>query len=443
MGKKHRREKKNGNGQGHALPLPSREDGKRPRVLFAVGDAESAYTEGKLWRLVHRLREQTGYEVVGVTQEKEAAKEGERQGLQVWYLDIPSPGVSVEERLQATNQMIHETSELMIPGFDLPLWKILAMDDFVGSLLLYGAQPSVTLEADLIVVPIMCVDNNSRGSAGLYGWMVSQARQQGIPVVALEVSPLGNKNTFAHLPASHYAVKSDWARNFLIRKGIAAPEQVSVLRWEESYFLWSGHDEFTEAYLEKEPQMRALLKIPPDRFTVFIPHHVAFLWEVRHILRALSQVPGPMSVVIRTDPRTIRRQHPERDIVLKVYEKEIRALPHTIIDEQVGVGLLLQMADLVVSAFAGTVTERASLCRKPTIICQAMGEEGWQGESTYWEPRPEKIPGLIQEWRGKGLLHRTRLSGIVRLLLEGRAQAETGAVSGRPLNGEAASARQG
>ena len=69
------------------------------------------------------------------------------------------------------------------------------------------------------------------------------------------------------------------------------------------------------------------------------------------------------------------------------------------IDERVGVGLLLQLADLVIAPFAGTTTERAALCRKPTIICQAMGQAGFQGEYLYWEPRPEKIPALSS--RGK------------------------------------------
>ena len=72
----------------------------------------------------------------------------------------------------------------------------------------------------------------------------------------------------------------------------------------------------------------------------------------------------PLSVVIRVDSRTIRRQFHERELVLETYGKEIRALPHVVIDERVGIGLLLQLADLVIAPFAGTTTERAALCRK-------------------------------------------------------------------------------
>ncbi|MBI3304568.1 MAG: hypothetical protein HYZ72_21095 [Deltaproteobacteria bacterium] len=397
--------------------------GSRPRVLFAVGDAECVYTEGKIWRLVHRLRNQSSWDIVGVTNDKETAEKGEKLGLPVWHLEISSPGVSEEERLWATDKIIRETADLVIPGSDLPLCKVLALDDFAGSLSLLGAQPSVPLEADLLIVPLMGVDNNTKGGSGLCSWLVSQALEKGIPVVGLEVSPLGNKHTLGHLPANHYAVKSEWSKSFLIRQGIAQPPQISVLKWEEAYLLWSGQDNYVDAYLEKEASAREILHLPPDRFVVVISHHVSFLWEVRKILEALAQVPGPLSVVIRVDSRTVRRQYFEREIVLKAYEKELRALPQVVVDERVGMGLLLQLADLVISPFAGTTTERAALCHKPTIICQAMGQEGWAGESLYWEPHPGNIPGLIQVWRERGLLGRSRLVDLASALLQQTVKA--------------------
>ncbi len=432
MGKKHRRQqaKESGVVRPHSQPArehdpeaEARQDPHPRRVLFAVGDADFGYTEGKIWRLAHRLKEHTGWQVRGITNEQEVGQAGERLGLEVQHVAIDSPGVSMAERLQATDTMIRDTADVLIPGTTLPLWKVLAMDDFLSSLQLFGAQPSVRLEADLVIVPLMGVDNNTRGTAGLYTWLVSQAHRQHIPTVALEVSPLGNKNTLCHLPATHYVVKSEWSRNFLVREELALSHQVSVLRWEEAYLLWSGQDEFTEAYLEKEARAREILQIGPDRFVILIPHHVAFLWEVRQILAVLAQVPERLSVIVRVDPHTSRRQYPERELVLQTYDRELRTLPHVVIDERVGVGLLLQLADLIIAPLASTVTERAGLCRKPTIICQAMGEEGWQGECLYWEPEPTNIPGLIQAWRDRGLFRRIRLAELLSSLLDNTRSA--------------------
>lgn len=421
MGKKSRRQRRT-NSPDPKLPQihadPRHEAATKPRVLFAVGDADFGYTEGKIWRLARRLKEQTGWNVVAYTHDDEALHAGRRLMLDAELVTINSPGVTVADRLRATDEMIRETADIVIPGSRLPLWKVLAMDDFLCSLQLFGAQPSFPLQADAIVVPIMCIDNNTRASCGLYTWMVSEARRRSIPVVALEVSPLGNKNTLSHLPADHYAVKTESSRDFLIREGLAAPDRVSVLRWEESYFTWPGQDEYTEAYLDRETKARQMLNIAFDRFAIFIPHHVAFLYEVRKILEGLAQLDFPFTVIIRVDPRTVRRQFVERELVMESYAKELRALPHVVIDEQIGVGLLLQLADLVIAPFAGTTTERASLCRKPTIVCQAMGEQGARGESLYWEPRPEKIPDLIRSWRESGTLQRTRLARIVERLVE-------------------------
>ncbi|HEX2229198.1 MAG TPA: hypothetical protein VHM64_18855 [Candidatus Binatia bacterium] len=385
----------------------------KPRILFAVGDADFGYSETKIWRLAKKLKDETGWNIVGVSHDREALQAAKNLKLDVEFVGIESPGVSVADRLRATDEMIRETAQLHIPGTQLPLWKVLAMDDFLCSLQLFGAQPSVPLTADAIVVPLMGVDNNTRASCGLYTWLVSEGSRRGIPIVGLEVSPLGNKNTLSQLPVDHYAVKSDWAREFLVRHRIASPQKVSVLRWEESYCSFPGTEDFTEAFLELEPKARQMLNIPEDHFIIMIPHHVAFLWEIRKILEGLAALDFPFSVVIRVDSRTIRRQFHERELVLETYGKELRALPHVVIDERVGIGLLLQLADLVIAPFAGTTTERAALCHKRAVICQAMGEEGWQGEFLYWEHHPEKIPELLRTWKEKGWLERKRLASII------------------------------
>jgi hypothetical protein len=391
----------------------------KKRVVFAIGDADYGYTEGKILRLVQRFKEHTGWNVVAMTHDPETFGGSKKLMLDARRVEIESPGVTVEERLRSTDEMIRQTADIAIPGSELLLWKVLAMDDFLSSLQLFGAIPTSSLEdADAVIVPLMAVDNNTRGTCGLYTWIVSEARRKEIPVIGLEVSPLGNKNTLSQLPADHYAVKSHWSKEFLVREKLATPDKVSVLRWEESYFLWPGRDDYTEAYVERDAKAREMLSIPWDEFIVLIPHHVAFLWEARKILEALAQVGFPVHVVMRVDPRTTRRHFPEREIVLQSYDKEIQSLHHVVIDERIGVGLLLQLADVVIAPFAGTTTERASLCRKPTIVCQAMGQEGWRGEFTYWEPRPEKIPDLIRSWQAQGWIQQARMARIVKTLLE-------------------------
>ena len=151
---------------------------KRPRVLFAVGDADFGYSETKIWRLAKKLKDQTGWNVVAVSHDKEVLQAAKNLQLEAEFVAIESPGVSVAERLRATDEMIRETAHVHIPGSQLPLWKVLAMDDFLCSLQLFGAQPSIPLAADAIIVPLMGVDNNTRASCGLYTWLVSEGRRK-------------------------------------------------------------------------------------------------------------------------------------------------------------------------------------------------------------------------------------------------------------------------
>jgi hypothetical protein len=429
MGKKNRkdrdgdRRKANGRADNVVANPDGIPVGDKPRILFFVGDADYGYSEAKIWCLAKRLEDQLGWNIVAVTHDPDTAQEAFNLRLKTDVLTIESPGVSVADRLRATDEMIRETADVNIPGSRLPLWKVMAMDDFLSSLHLYRAQPKVDLHADAIIVPMMAIDNNTRPTCGLYTWAVAEARRKQIPVIGLEVSPLGNKNTMSHLPADYYAVKNAWSKKFLQQQGIAHGEQISVLKWEEAYLLWPGRDEYTDAFLEHEATARGMLNIPDGHRIILLPHHVAFIWEVRQILRALTQLPFPFSVVIRVDPRTVRRQFYERELVTEAYPQEIRALPHVVIDERVGIGLLLQLADLVIAPFAGTTTERAALCHKPTIMCQAMGHEGWQGEDQYWEPRPERLPEIINDWKAQGRLDRVSLSQLVRNVAQRQGQA--------------------
>jgi hypothetical protein len=224
------------------------------------------------------------------------------------------------------------------------------------------------------------------------------------------------------LPADHYVVKSHWSQNFLVARGIAAPEQVSILSAEETSLLRPGVDSYADAYFEKERLARQVLGLKEDRLIVLVPHHVAFIWEVRQILRVLAELPEPVSVVVQASPHAIRRQFTEPELIARAYEAEIERLDHFMINTQIGVGLMAQIADLVISPFAGTTSEGAALRRKPVIISQLMTDESSDGEFLRWQPDARQIPAVIEEWRRQGILGRARLGEIARQMLAQRIQ---------------------
>ncbi|HVO96111.1 MAG TPA: hypothetical protein VMT22_24865, partial [Terriglobales bacterium] len=187
MSKKQRR--KNVHVPAATAPVASQRHSKDklPTVMFGVGDADLGYSETKILRLADRLRLRGEWHVKVATHDRETLEAAKKLGLDTQFIAIESPGVTMDDRLRSTDEMIRETANIDIPGSTLPLWKVLAMDDFLSSLQLFGAQPTATIDADVVVAPVMAVDNNTRQSCGLYTWMAAEAKRKGIPVVGLEV----------------------------------------------------------------------------------------------------------------------------------------------------------------------------------------------------------------------------------------------------------------
>ncbi len=416
MGKKFA--KRNGVNEKPSVAL----DHTRPRILFAVGDAECFYTEGQIWRLIKILKARGEWDVLSVTSDDFVRKSALEAGIENALIPLSTRRPNWDDQLSTMNELINKTADLIIPGTQLPLWKPLAPDEFRGSMLLFGAEPKLGFNLDLVIVPLMCVDNNSLHASYLYTAVVAQARAQRIPVVALEVSPLGNRYTLSQLAADHYLVKNPWSKNFLIAQSMAAAEQISILRPEECALLRPGRDSYIDGYFEKESLARQVVPLIDAEWVVLVPHHVAFIWEVRQILSALAALPDPPTVVIQANPHISRRQFTEPELIAKVYEPEIKRLNRVVINTNVGIGLMAQIADLIVSPYAGTVTEGASLRQKPVIICQLMTDESRANDFLYWQPDASKVPELICSLRQKGIIGRVRITDAVQRMISRRAR---------------------
>lgn len=351
-------------------------------------------------------------------------EECKKVGLTVHRIELPASMISVEDRMATTEAMIRECQGLELDG--LPLWKILALDDFVGSLMLHKAQPETWFDADVVLMPLMAVDNNSREGCGLYGWAQARAKERGVPIVGFEVGPIGNKHTMAHLAMDVFAVKSLRAKDYLVRHGAARPDRVFVLTHEEAYLTYPGTAQYEDAFLEKDVALRQKLNLQSGGLTAFLPHHVAFQYEARKIIEALAGVPDLANLIIRVDNRTTRRQHTEQDIVLRCYGPAIRKLKHVVIcDETVGVGLLTHVADFIVTGNAGMVTERAGYVRKPTIICQAFREPEAEPENNRVAvPDAKMIPQIVQAWRDLGLFGAKSIAELTQMAFDLGADAE-------------------
>lgn len=394
----------------------------RPKVLFAIGDADWKYTRGKFRTLVRRVAATERFDVSVVSHDQEICASFEADGIASYGLRGEHLPLAPEHSVALTELMIRHTQEVSFPKSQLPVWKVMAMDDYLGCVDVV-AHRELPPAPDLLVYPLMGVDNNSTAAARLYSAVLFQARHAGASVVGVEVSLFGNKQTLGASLADVYALKSDFSRSFACREELAPAERCFVLPPDETYLLTCRSDAYLDDYFAQEEEIRRKFRLRPGTVAVLIPHHVAFIHEVRQLLASLKALPFPFAVILRTDPNIARQGLKEREIAARVYRDEIAALPQVIIDDQGGWLWPLLLADVVLAPAHSVFTELAESYGKFTAICQGWGESAWINDHLFVEPSAEKAVHALRSWVKNKVLARRPLSEVLAGALKSKRGA--------------------
>lgn len=395
----------------------------QPKVLFAIGDADWKYTRTKFRRLVERVGAEGRFDLYVASHDEEICRTFRDSECTTYCLPGVSSTLTPEHTVAMTELMIKLTRNVSFPGSRLPIWKVMAMDDYLGSIHMVS-QPSLPITPDLLVCPLMGVDNNSTAAAHLYSALLGEASAAKIPVLGLEVSLLGNKQALGASLADVYALKTESSRSFVIREELAAAERAFVLPLEESYFLTCRDDSYLDDYFQQEKNLRQRLGINRGRVVIFIPHHVAFVYEIREMLRSLKALPFSFSVILRADPNIARQGLKEREIAERVYLDDLNALPHVVIDDHGGWLWSLLLSDIVLAPAHSVFTELAAAYGKLTLICQGWGESSWVGDNLYVEPCPAHAMNALRSWVEQRVLSRKSLGLILDSALASPATSQ-------------------
>jgi hypothetical protein len=388
-----------------------------PKVLFAIGDADWKYTRGKFLRLIERVAAENHFEIAVASHDPEISRAFDAAGIEASCLPGNRVSLTPEHTVAMTELMIKLTRDVVFPDSRLHVWKVMAMDDYLGSIDVVS-HPSPSMLPNLVVCPLMGVDNNSTAASHLYSATLLGARKSNVPVVGIEISLLGNKQTLSASLADVYAVKTEASRSFVLKEELASHDRAFVLPPEEAYLLTCRDDSYLDDFFLQEKALRQRFGVKRGELVIFIPHHVAFVYEIRQLLRALKSLPMPFSVILRTDPNTARQGLKEREIAERVYRDEINSLPRVHVDDQGGWLWSLLLSDVVISPVHSVFTELGANYGKFTVICQGWGENAWVTENLFIEARPVQAVSAVRSWFERRILSRTNLSQILAVALE-------------------------
>jgi hypothetical protein len=395
----------------------------KPKVLFAIGDADWKYTRGKFHRLVDRVILEDRFDVSVATHDPEIHQCFANKSVETFCLPGSSLPLAPEHSVTMTELMIRLTRDVVFPDSRLHIWKVMAMDDYLGCVDVI-TQPALPIKPDLVVYPLMGIDNNSTSASRLYSAILLEAPKTKAPVVGLEVSLLGNKQSLGASLADSYAVKSEFSRSYVLGEELAPADRVAVLPPEEIYLLTCRDDAYWDDFFLYENDLRQRFGINRGRPVIFMPHHVGFVYEIRQLLRSLKSLPFPFSLILRADPNIARQGLKERDIAERVYQEEIAALPHVIVDDQGGWLWGLLLADVVLAPVHSVFTELASIYGKLTVISQGWGERSWVSDNLYIEPHPGQAVNTIHTWIKNRVLPRRSLTQMISAALEAKPAVE-------------------
>jgi hypothetical protein len=390
---------------------------RNPVILFAIGDADWRYTQGKFRPLLEKIAAERDWKIRVASHAKEICQAFKDSPVKSFHLPVESVAHLPEQAIEMTDLMVRLTRDVSFPNSNLPLWKTIGMDDYMGCLSICNF-PALPIKPDLVVYPLVGIDNTTHESSHFYTAIAAEARKAKAPMLGLELSPLGNRQTLAASLADYYAVKSDFSRSFVVNQGLAPAERVWILPPEESYLLTCRTDPFLDQLLTQENATRARLGISPGHLMIFIPHNVAFVFETRELLKSLQGLRFPFTVVLNVTPNIARHSLKEKEIVQKAYKEELKGLPNVIINEEEGWLWTLLLADVVLSPACSVFTELAAFYGKLTIVSQAFGEKNWVGENLFLEPQPARAVSLIQTWVENRLLLRKGLNRILNAIVD-------------------------
>lgn len=390
---------------------------KKRTIVFAIGDADWRYTQGKFRPLLEKIAAQEDWRIGVASHSEEVCRAFNDSPVKSYHLPVQHVSHMPEQAIDMTELMVKLTRDVAFPDSRLPLWKTIGMDDYMGCLSICNF-PQLPVRPDLFVYPLVGIDNTTHESSHFYTAIALQARKAKAPILGLELSPLGNRQTLAAALADYYALKTDFSRTFAINQGLATADRAWILPPEESYFFTCRTDPFLDRFPSEESAGRARLGVPPGRPMIFIPHNVAFVFEIREFLKSLRALAFPFTVVLNVTPEVARHSLKEKEIVEKSYKDELKALPDVIVNEEQGWLWTLLMADVVLAPACSVFTELAAFYGKLTIVSQAFGEKNWVSENFFLEPQPERAATLIRSWVENRLALRRDLGSMIAAIVD-------------------------
>ncbi|HHQ41498.1 MAG TPA: hypothetical protein ENK20_04315 [Chromatiales bacterium] len=265
-----------------------------PRALFVVGEREASATSLRVLQVPARLA-RAGWRVDLLTESEAVAAQareryGEEPRVEVTVARFDDRFWTMRQRDAFAKTFIRLYSDLVVPGTDMPFWKMVAFDDFLWHVSRYSmARIEGTHDAVVLAAPSAYERPRDQADV-MYTNAVYHARRLGVPAIGLQVYP------HTDLPALLVQVLDEWvvgdeqAAAHLLEQGVGRERVHLPADPLERHLLASVGDPLLERLLDPG------LEAPDGTLTVSLINHPSNRLQLRQAIEAVGRVPGEKRV---------------------------------------------------------------------------------------------------------------------------------------------------
>lgn len=283
----------------------------KKRILFAVGARDSSVTSHRLLQLVKSLS-QEGYAVDVVTCDGDLIDEC--RGLLDDLPDVRYAHLRQEERFWTMAQrdgfartFIKLNHDLEIPGVDLKFWKMTGFDDFLWNTS-SAVFPGITEHYDAVLLPIPSFSEGPSNRCDVfYTHVVFHAKQNGIPLIGLQVYPIYDIPPIFPKMIDHFIVKEDMEKAYYQDIGIE-PDRITVIdNVKDNYCLSTVQDSYRNLTVDAEFEVRR------DSMGIVVVNNSRNRYQLYDVLDVVGRFDKPKSVFFVFLEYSVKELH-EQDV---------------------------------------------------------------------------------------------------------------------------------
>ncbi|MFZ5861386.1 MAG: hypothetical protein ACOYXR_00855 [Nitrospirota bacterium] len=365
------------------------------RILFPLGEKEHQSTGGRVLKLAGALAD-AGHRVDiltchdGLAQAATESYHG-RPEVRVRLTKADERFWTMAQRDNFAKTFIKLTHDIVIPGTDMKLWKMVGFDDFLWNVSA-SVFPKITESYDLMVFPIPSFhEHPSPIQDVFYTNVMFYAKEHRVPVAGLLLYPTSDVPPIFPKLLDYYIVKDERERGALTADGASADRVFVLEDLKERYCIDTIEDVYMQHTFDKE------IAVPADHLGIVIVNHVRNRQQLLEVFAVIGKLGVPTTVFFVFLNFAVKELH-EKDIfddLLKpTLDKTIGAYYSV---DSAGMIRALMLSDAMVATQPMLQLSFGARYRKTGIVYNPLARAVGSGDDVGFAGSPDALRRMLLE----------------------------------------------